>query len=240
MTARRAAASIGMGTTARGARALVVVLVAAYVVPLTSVSAVAQAPRSARLPRVGVLSVESAEPLRRSLRALGYVDGGNVVFEIRDSADTADRMPEAASELVRLKVDVIVATNPSAVFSARAATRTIPIVMVHTPDPVALGLVTSLARPGGNVTGTTSLSADMSVKQLEILKEMVPRVARLAVLANPDNPWHGVTVKRLRKEQRSLGVDLQIVEARRPDDFEVVFQSLTRSRAGAILILAIP
>src|SRR5260370_19777775 len=114
----------------------------------------------------------------------------------------SDRLDDLAAELVRLKVDVVVATYPAAVFSARRATTTIPIVMVHTPDPVQLGLVASLAHPGENITGATSLSVDLSAKQLELLKQLLPRVSRIAVLWNPDNPWHPVAVKALEEDAR--------------------------------------
>jgi putative ABC transport system substrate-binding protein len=139
-----------------------------------------------------------------------------------------------------LKVDVIVATNPAVVLGAKRATATIPIVMVNTPDPVELGLVASLARPGGNITGVTSLSVDVTVKQLELLKEAVPRTSRIAVLWNPDNPWHPIAVKGLREGSRSLGVQLQILEVRAADGFERAFRTMITERAQAVLVLADP
>jgi putative ABC transport system substrate-binding protein len=135
---------------------------------------------------------------------------------------------------------VILATYPAAVFSARRASATIPIVMVNTPDPVELGFVASLARPGGNITGVTSLSADVSLKQLELLKEAVPRASRIAVLWNPDNPWHPVTVKGLQDGGRSLGVQLQFLPVRSPDEFDKTYQAMLTKRAQAILVLADP
>jgi len=194
----------------------------------------------ARMHRVGVLVVGSAEELRQRLRGLGYVDGQNITIDVRDTEGKPDRLDEFALELARLKVDVIVANYPAAVFSARRATTTIPIVMVNTPDPVSLGLVASLARPGGNITGLTSLSVDVSLKQLEFLKEAIPRVARIAVLWNPDNPWHPVTVKGLEGSGRSLGVQLQFLPLRSPDEFDRTFQEILAKRAQAILILADP
>jgi putative ABC transport system substrate-binding protein len=139
-----------------------------------------------------------------------------------------------------LKVDVIVATYPAAVFSARRATRTIPIVMVHAPDPVELGLVASLARPGGNITGVTSLSIDLSIKQVQLLKEVIPRATRIAVLWNPDNPWHPVLARRLPDAGRSLGVQLQLVPVRAPDELDAAFQAMARERAQTALVLADP
>jgi putative ABC transport system substrate-binding protein len=137
-------------------------------------------------------------------------------------------------------VDVIVATNPANVFGARRATATIPIVMVHTPDPVQLGLVASLARPGGNITGVTSLSVELSVKQLQLLREAVPRASRIALLWNPDSPWHPLVVKGLRDEPRGLGVPIQMVEVRRPEHLDAAFPALVRERTGAALALADP
>jgi putative ABC transport system substrate-binding protein len=190
--------------------------------------------------RIGVLTTEFPEMLRQSLRDLGYVEGRNVAFEIRETKGKPERIDDFASELARLKVDVIVATYPGAVFGAKRATAAIPIVMVNTPDPVELGLVASLARPGGNVTGVTSLSVDLSVKQLELLKEGVPRASRIAVLWNPDNPWHPVAMKRLQAGGRSLGLHLQILEVRSPDEFDRAFQAMTAERAQALLVLADP
>jgi putative ABC transport system substrate-binding protein len=196
--------------------------------------------QSAKIYRIGVLTVESPVTLRQSLRDLGYIEGRNVVLEIRDTEGRPERVNDLAFELAHLKVDVIVATYPAAVFSAKRATATIPIVMVHTPDPVQLGLVASLARPGGNITGVTSLSVDLSVKQLELLKEAVPRASRIAVLWNPDNPWHPLVVKGLREESRSLGVRLQILEIRGPNEFDNAFQAVIKERARAVLVLADP
>src|SRR5262249_32134667 len=156
--------------------------------------------------------------LRRDLRDLGYVEGQNIAFEIRYTEGKPERASQFAEELTRLPASLIVATHPAAVFSAKRATATIPIVMMHTPDPVQLGLVASLARPGGNITGMTTLSVDLSIKQLELLKEAVPRASRVAVLWNADNPWHPIVVKGLRDEKRLAGTQMQMVEIRRPND----------------------
>src|SRR5262249_53360948 len=151
-----------------------------------------------------------------------------------------ERADDLALELARLNVNVIVATYPAAVFAAKRATTTIPIVTVHTPDPVQLGLVTSLARPGGNITGTTTLSLELRIKQLELLKEAVPRASRIAVLSNPDNPWHSLVVKDLRREHRLPGVQLEILEVRRPNEFGNAFQAMMREHADGVLVLADP
>ncbi len=200
----------------------------------------AQEYKAGKVFRVGALGVGSPELLRQGLRELGYVEGLNLVIESRDAEGKTERFGELAAELVRLKVDVIVASNPAATFAAKRATTSIPIVMVNTPDPVQLGLVVSLARPGGNVTGTTTLSADLSIKQLELLKETVPRVVRIAVLSNPSNPWHSLAIKGAEAAARSLAVQLQIVAVRGPEELDNAFATMTRERAGAALVLSDP
>jgi putative ABC transport system substrate-binding protein len=200
----------------------------------------AAAAQQVKINRIGVLTAGPIEPFRQSLRELGYVEGQNVALEVRQTEGKPERLEELAFELARLKVDVIVATYPAAVFSARRASATIPIVMVNTPDPVDLGFVASLARPGGNITGVTSLSVDVSLKQLELLKEAVPRASRIAVLWNPDNPWHPVTVKGLQGRGRALGVQLQFLPVRGPDEFDKAYQAMLTNRAQAIVVLADP
>jgi putative ABC transport system substrate-binding protein len=209
---------------------------------LSAASSPAEMQQSGRMYRVGILSAGSGsvETLRQSLRDLGYIEGRNVILEIRDTEGKPERANDLALQLTRLKVDVIVATHPAAVFSAKRATAIIPIVMMHTPDPVQLRLVRSLAHPGGNITGTTTLSVDLSIKQLELLKEAVPRIARVAVLSNSDNPWHPLVVKGLRDENRLPGVRLQIVEIRGPNEFANAFQAMVRERAQGVLVLADP
>lgn len=226
---RRCAHAVGAAFTA-----------ASVALGLLAVSSAVGMQQWAKVYRIGVLSVESNEALRQSLRDLGYIEGRNVILEIRSTEGRAERSNDLAVELAHLKVDVIVATNPAAVFSAKRATATIPIVMVHTPDPVQLGLVRSLARPGGNITGVTSLSVDLSLKQLELLKEAIPRASRIAVLWNPDNPWHPLVVKSLREDHRLPGVQVQIMAARGPNDFDHAFQAMIKERAQAVLVLADP
>jgi putative tryptophan/tyrosine transport system substrate-binding protein len=205
-------------------------------------SSTAETQQSGKMYRVGILTsaAGSLETLRQGLRDLGYIEGRNVILEIRDTEGKPERANDLALQLVRLKVDVIVATNPGAVFGAKRATATFPIVMMHTPDPVQLGLVPSLARPGGNITGMTTLSVDLSIKQLELLKEALPRASRIALLSNPDNPWHPLVVKGLRGEHRLPGVQLQILEVRGPHDFDNAFQAMARERAQGVLLLADP
>jgi putative tryptophan/tyrosine transport system substrate-binding protein len=198
--------------------------------------------QSAQIHRVGILAAAagSLETLRQGLRGLGYIEGRNVVFEIRDTEGRPEQANELALQLARLKVEVIVATHPAAVFAAKRATATIPIVMMHTPDPVQLGLVASLSRPGGNITGLTTLSVDLSIKQLELLKDAVPWASRIALLSNPDNPWHPLVVKGLRDEHRLPGIQLQMLGIRRPSDFDNAFQAMIRERAQGVLVLADP
>ncbi len=164
----------------------------------------------------------------------------NLAIEWRDAEGKPERFGDLAAELVRLKVDVIVAANPAATIAAKRSTASIPIVMVNTPDPVQLGLVVSLGRPGGNVTGTTTLSAELSSKQLELLKEAVPPAVRIAVLWNPSNPWHPLALKGVEAAARSLAVRLQTLEVRGPEGLDKAFAAMTRERAGAVLVLADP
>ncbi|MDX1376620.1 MAG: ABC transporter substrate-binding protein [Burkholderiales bacterium] len=213
---------------------------------LLAAGALCLAPRLARAQarrqpyRIGILATESGEEIERSLRELGYVTGRDVVFEVRVSKGRAERLDALAAELVRAQVDVIVAPNPAAALSAKRATATIPIVMMHTPDPVQLGLVASLARPGGNVTGTTTLSRDLSIKQLELVDALIPHIARIALLMNPGNPWHPVTAQGLLAWGRSLGRHVQVLELRSANDFDGAFGAMKAQNAQAALVLADP
>ena len=173
----------------------------------------------------------------QGLRELGYVEGQNITIEWRVSEGKYERLPDLVADLVRLKVDVIVAPATEAPLAAKQATRTIPIVMKSAGDPVGDGLVASLARPGGNVTGLSTLAPEIVGKQLELLKESVPRVSRLAVLWNPTNQTHSLVLGEVKVAARSLGVQLQTLEARGPDEFEGAFAAMTRERAGALLVL---
>ena len=200
--------------------------------------------QTGKIMRIGSLSPLSAsagahnlEALRRGLRDLGWVEGRNIAIENRYAEGKYDRLPELAAELVRLKVDVIVTGSTPGALAAKNATTTIPIVMVTPGDPVASGLISSLAHPGGNLTGVTSLGRELSAKRLALLKEVVPRVTRVAVLTNPDNPETGPLVKSLEMAARSLGVQLRVLEVRGPTDFEKAFATITTERAGAIMVM---
>jgi putative ABC transport system substrate-binding protein len=203
-----------------------------------SVAEAAQPP--GRMFRVGALGVSGVGPLRQTLRDAGYVEGSNLVIEWRDPEGKVERYADLAADLVRRDVDVIVAANPAATLAAKKSTTSIPIVMVNTPDPVQLGIVASLARPGGNITGTTTLSADLSTKQLQLLKEAVPRAVRIGVLINPDNPWHPLAVKGAEAAARSLAVRLHAVKVRRPEDLDSAFEAMSREQMDALLVLSDP
>ena len=179
------------------------------------------------------------EALLQGLRDLGYVEGQNIVIERRYSEGRNERLPDLAADLVRLKVDVIVAAGTPPPYAAKRATTTIPIVMTNASDPVGSGLVASLARPGGNITGLSLLSPELAGK-LELLKETVPKVSRVAVLWNPANPVHTLILRQAEVAARSLRLQLQILEARGPNEFDSAFSAMTKERAGALLVLADP
>ena len=206
-------------------------------------TAAAQPPE--KVPRVGYLSPGSSsdparlrrfEAFRVGLRELGYVEGRNIAIESRWADGQYDRYPALAADLVRLKVDVIVAQSGAATQAAQQATRTIPIVMSLVLDPVGIGLVPSLARPGGNVMGTSFMAPDLVGKQLELLKELVPKVSRVALLRHPTNPGSAPYLREAEAAARILGMRLQILEARSPQEIDSAFAAMTRERAGALLI----
>ena len=196
-----------------------------------------------RIPRIGFLAVGSRqgrafmiEGFRQGLRERGYVEGQNLTIEYRFSEDRNDRLPALAAELVALKVQLIVASGTPASFAARDATSTIPIVMGGiAADPVATGLIASLARPGGNITGMTMMSPQLSGKRLEILKETVPRLTRVAVFWNPPNPAYGPVLKELEAAAPSLKLTIHRVEVRVPGDFEGAYEAAVKLRAGALV-----
>jgi len=206
----------------------------------------AEAQQAAKIARIGYLTPSLGvnphlpEAFRQGLRVLGYVEGRNVVIEYRDAEGKLERLPALAAELVALKVDVIVAANSLAVLPAKQATKTIPIVFAVAGDPVGSGLVTSLARPGGNVTGLSVLSPELVGKRLELLTQAVPGVTRVAVLWQPGAAGERTDkdiLKGAEAAARALGVRLQIVEARGPADFDRAFSDMTRARAGALTVL---
>src|SRR2546426_3506955 len=206
----------------------------------------AEAQQAAKAARLGYLAADRAanphlqEAFRQGLRELGYVEGRNLVIEYRDAEGKVERLPALAAELVALKVDVIVASGTLAALAAKQATRTLPIVFSPAGDPVGSGLVTSLARPGGNVTGLSAFAPELVGKRLELLKQAVPGVSRVAVLWQPGafgERTEKDTLKRAEVAARDLGVSLQFVEARGPADFARAFSDMSMARADALTVL---
>ena len=205
----------------------------------------AQAQPSAKTLRIGLLigSPPSAlaariDAFRTALHELGYVEGKNFVLEFRSADGQLDRLPELAAELVRLKVDIIVSGGPTVTGPARAATKTIPIVMAQDSDPVGNGFVTSLARPGGNITGLSNFSPAISGKRLELLKEINPKIARVAVIGSSPEPGNSLALTETERAAKALAVKLNYLDIREPKDIEIAFKSATSSRADAALVLA--
>jgi putative ABC transport system substrate-binding protein len=214
---------------------------------LFATSFAAEAQQAAKVARIGWLAANLAasphlpEAFRQGLRDLGYVEGRNVVIEYRDAEGKPERLPALAAELVALKVDVIVAGGTPQALAAKQATRTIPILFPVATDPITDGLVTSLARPGGNVTGLSFLAPELVGKRLELLKQAVPGVSRVAVLWQPGGLGERTEKDMLKGAEvaaRALGVRLQFVEARGPADFDRAFSEMTRARADALTVLS--
>src|SRR5215813_4301968 len=207
----------------------------------------AETQQAGKVPRMGFLSLTSPsdrppllDAFRQRLRELGWVEDQNIVIDYRYAQDRVDRLPDLAAELVRLKVDLIVASaGTQAATAAKNATGTIPIVMIYVRDPVGTGLIASLARPGGNVTGVSgSAGLEMFAKQLELLKETVPKLRRVAILSNPDNAYHQLAIREVNIAARSLGVQLQLLEARGPNEFDGAFAAMAKERVGALLVVS--
>jgi putative ABC transport system substrate-binding protein len=178
--------------------------------------------------------------LTEALRELGWVEGENVVFERRYAENQLERLPEMAADLVRLKVDVIVAGGTLAPLAAKRATSTIPIVMAGAGDPLGSGLVASLAQPGGNVTGMSMMAPDFVGKRLELFKELLPRLARVAVLWNAANPYPANVFKETQGAGRTLGIEVQSLEVRGPDDLDGAFEAARKQRPDAMITIEDP
>jgi putative ABC transport system substrate-binding protein len=199
------------------------------------------------IPRIGFLAAPSAaaisfhtEAFRQGLRELGYLEGKNIAIEWRFADGKLDRIPVLAAELVRLNVNVIVTGGPMDTRMAKQATSTIPIVMTWDQDPVGSGFVTSLARPGGNVTGLSVLAPEISTKQLELLQEIVPRLSRVAFLGNSREPGNAQALRETEAAARSFGVQLQYLDVLAPNDIETAIRAASDGRAHAILVLTSP
>jgi putative tryptophan/tyrosine transport system substrate-binding protein len=205
----------------------------------------AQQPASAGR-RLGVLLGTSAEAfksggmleaLTQGMKEYGWVDGQSITFEYRFVDGNADALPKLAAELVQLRVDVILTDGTSATQAAKNATQTVPIVMAAVNDPVASGFIASFKRPGGNITGLALLTSEIAGRRLQLLTEMVPDLARVAVLSNPLNPSDALLLKQTQAAAQSLGIELQVVEAPRPDKLESAFAAITTARASALIVL---
>jgi len=202
----------------------------------------AQAAQATKRYRIGILCPERPPPgfleaFRQGLRALGYVEGQDVAFEVRGADGYSQRLAALANELANLKVDVIVAVNTPSVQAAKRASATIPIVMLRVADPVKTGLVSSLSRPGGNVTGLSLMVDEPSGKRLALLKEAIPRVSRVAVLWFKPNPGSEIVVSAMKASGRGLGLELLLLPLQRPADLNAALQSATRRQAEAVIVV---
>ena len=202
----------------------------------------AQQPK--KVPRIGYLNATAPsnisariEPFRQGLRELGYVEGKNIIIEYRFAEGKFDRLPALAAELVRLKVDVIVTGAATSTRAAKEATATIPIVMAQDSDPVANGFVSSLARPGGNVTGLSTLAPELNGKRLELLKEVIPKLSRVAVFGTSTSGGHAQSLKEVDLAAKAFGVKLQYLDVLGPKDIETAFRAASKGRAEAVLMI---
>ena len=209
---------------------------------LLAVVVIAQPQQQKKIPRIGylagnILNVDiRLDAFRQGLRQLGYTERKDIVIESRSADGKLDRSNELAAELVRLKVDVIVTQGPASTRAAKAATGTIPIVMTQDPDPVANGFVASLARPGGNITGLSILAPETSGKQLELLKEIVPKLSRVAVLSTSISPGQALQLREIGLAAGPLGVQLQSLDVLGPKDIDTAFQAASNQRAEAFIV----
>ena len=205
---------------------------------------VARAQQAAKVARIGFLGSTFAanwasrvEAFQSGLRDLRYVEGENIAIEFRWADENYDQLADLAAELLRLKVDVLVTYGTPGSLVAKRATTTIPIVMVHSGDAVAAGIVASLARPGGNLTGMTYFVPELMAKRMEMLKDIMPRISQVAILVKPDNPFFVTALRALEIPAKSLNIRLQRFEVRGPDDFEDAFAAMAKSGIDAVVIL---
>jgi putative tryptophan/tyrosine transport system substrate-binding protein len=219
----------------------------AIVIAFAMCGAVAQAQQPRKIPRIGFLIVSSlssntarTEAFRQGLRELGYVEGKNIIIEWRSADGKVDRVPALATELMRLKPDVIVTAGPAATGPAKEATLTIPIIMAQDTDPVGNGFVASLARPGGNVTGLSSLSPELSGKQLELLKEIVSKISRIAVLGNSTRPGNSQALREMEIAAGAFKVQVEYLDVLHSKDIEPAFRVASKGHANAVLLLGNP
>jgi ABC-type uncharacterized transport system substrate-binding protein len=224
-------------------KAAVLSILVAVVLLVVGVITEAQQPK--KVPRIGYLAASSSgenneEAFRQGLRELGYVEGQNIVIEWRFAQGKPDQVPRNAAELVRLKVDVIVTGGAEDTSAAKAATSSIPIVMTNETDPVGTGLVASLSRPGGNITGLTSLSSELRGKLLELLKETVPQLSQVVALQGPGTQSSAVTLKETEVVAQSLGLKLQSQVVKEPDDLNRAFEAISKAHTEALIVTGGP
>jgi putative ABC transport system substrate-binding protein len=222
-------------------------LVAIFTIALLAAPLTAGAQQAPKAPRIGVLhpgapaaASQLVAAFKQGLREHGYVEGQNIVVERRFAEARAERLSDIAAELVRLKVDVIVTASDVGIAAVKQQTETIPIVMANSTDPVGTGFVASLARPGGNVTGLSNISPELSAKRLELLKEAVPGLSRVAIMWSPDVRGAVLDYKETENAARSLRLQLQSAEVSRADDFSRAFSALTIRRAEALIVAGSP
>jgi putative ABC transport system substrate-binding protein len=214
---------------------------------MLTIAPYAHAQQTAKIPHIGFqldapisATVARIEGFRQGLRELGYIEGKNIIIEWRSSEGKVERRGEISAELVRLKVDVIVSGGPTITRTVKEATSTIPIVMGQDTDPVGSGFIASLARPGGNITGLSALSPEMSGKQLEILKEVMPRLSRMAIIGNSTNPGDAQSLRETVLAAGSFEVYLRYLDVLEPNDIETAFRAAAKGRADALLVLGNP
>jgi len=225
-------------------RTISVCLLIAALLLTVSIAEAQQAKKSARIGFLSGTSPSTAtgrlNAFRQGLGELGYVEGKNIIIEYRWSEGKRERLPDLAAELVRLKVDIIVTGGPQATRPAKQATSTIPIVMAQDPDPVGNGFVASLARPGGNITGLSSLAPELGGKQLELMKEIVPRLSHVAVFGTSTTSGNAQELREVELAAKAFGVKVQYLDVLSPKDIETGFRAASKGRADAVLMLAGP
>ena len=214
---------------------------------LLILSAPAEAQQTKKVPRIGYLSgIDAAthstrsDAFRQSLRELGYIERQNIIIEYRYAEGKLDRLPELAAELVRLNVDVILSSAPPPTRAAKGATSTIPIVMAFDDDPVGIGFVATLARPGANTTGLSSLAPEISGKQLELLNEVIPKLSRVAVLGTSTVPQYAQLIKEIELAAKVFGVKVQYLDVLNAKAIESAYQAANKEHADAVVVLGSP
>jgi putative tryptophan/tyrosine transport system substrate-binding protein len=223
------------------------ILVYSLPVLVLTIIHLAEAQQAKKVPRIGYLTAASASAMvpranafRQGLRELGYVEGKNILIEYQYADGKLDRLPALAAELVRLNIDIIVSGGPAATRPAREATSTIPIIMAQDGDPVGNGFVASLAQPGGNITGLSTIVPEMSGKRLELLKEIIPKLSRVAVFGNSSDPGNARVLKETELAAAAFGLKLQYIEVVSLADIETAFRSASKGRADAVLLIPNP